>query len=262
MSQIDTFIINVESLKRNKTIRVYLPPNYHKENVHYDVLYMHDGHNLFDKATSGFGDIWDAHHALDIFYDKYQVGIILVGIDCDKEHRFDEYSPWKSDKLDTYIPYLKLGVSGGEGSLYIDWLVHELIPLIKRKYRTTNINYLAGSSMGGLITLYAGYKYPHIFYKIGALSTAIWFAKEELIKYIKENFTPSLSVYLDVGTKEGIENQFISDTYLQDTLDVANILKKLGCLNLKLFIDENAIHSETAWKNRFPIFIEWLLFNK
>src|SRR5690554_52564 len=243
MSRIDTFTTIITTLNRKRKVRVYIPTDYNESNKYYDVLYMHDGHNLFNKTSSGFGEIWDAHVALDDFYAKHKTSIILVGIDCDNKHRFDEYSPWKSNNVDQFISYLNLGESGGEGQLYLDWLVNELIVKINMKYRTTKVNYLAGSSMGGFISLYAGYKYPNIFKKIGAISSAIWFEKKALIKHIKDNFNPNVDIYLDVGTKEGINNQYVSDTYLQDTIDIANLLERLGCNNLKLIIVEDAVHS-------------------
>ena len=260
MGIIETFQTNISLLNRDRTIRVYLPNNYYFENTNYQVLYMHDGHNLFSPETSGYGISWDVHLLLDEFEKLNHENIIVVGIDCDIIHRFDEYSPWKSNKIQKLIPYLKLPVAGGEGDLYIKWLVEELMPIIDHRYRTKKINYLAGSSMGACISRYAAFKYPNVFLKIGCMSTALWFEKAKMISFINENFNSEIGIYLDVGTNEGgNEGDFISQTYLNDTLELVNILENLGTKNLKLYIDKGGIHSETAWKKRFPIFLEWLL---
>ncbi len=259
MSKIETYKLNITQLDRPRTIRVYLPSDYEENDKKFDVLYMHDGHNLFSKQASGFGEIWDAHLALDDFFQKHRFGIILVGIDCDHIHRFDEYSPWESNEVNKVIPYLPLRSYGGEGDLYISWIVNELIPEINQKFKTTGTNYMAGSSMGGFVSLYAGFKYPNVFKKIGAMSCAFWFKKAEMIKLIKENYNSDLEIYLDVGTKEGLNNDEISKLYLNDTVEVANMLKALGSKNLMLKIAEGEIHSEQAWKRRFPGFLEWLL---
>jgi len=99
MGIIETFQINIGLLNRERTIRVYLPDNYYFEKTRYPVLYMHDGHNLFSSETSGYGISWDVHLLLDEYEKMNNKNIILVGIDCDKVHRFDEYSPWKSKKI-------------------------------------------------------------------------------------------------------------------------------------------------------------------
>jgi len=261
MSKIETFITAITPLNRFRTIRVYLPPGYRQNNETYSVLYMHDGHNLFTEETSGYGKIWDAHLALDHFYQKTGVKIILVGIDCEHKYRFDEYSPWPSATINKFIPALNIQKVGGAGDKYIKWLAEELITLINSKYRTNGINYMAGSSMGAYITLYGGLKYLNKFKKIGCFSTAFWFQKEKMTAFIKEKFNPNLAIYLDVGTDEGNGNFKISQIYLKDTLEAAQIFKNLGVSDLKLYIDEGANHSETAWKKRFPLFIEWLLSN-
>ena len=67
MALIETFPVTITALKRKRTIRVCLPSDYGKGNFRYPVLYMHDGHNLFSVAASGYGKVWDAHrHATSL----------------------------------------------------------------------------------------------------------------------------------------------------------------------------------------------------
>ncbi len=260
MSTIEKLTMKINTLNRQRTIRVYLPSDYDTTSKKFDVLYMHDGHNLFSVESSGYGQIWNAHKTLDDFEENNGFNIILVGIDCDPYHRFDEYSPWKSTKTNKIIPDLNMELCGGEGDLYLEWIVNNLIPEINKRFRTSGRNYLAGSSMGAFISLYASLKYKNIFRKVGCLSTAFWFKKSKMIRFIKNNFNPDLGIYLDVGTNEGQDSENpVSKLYINDTKEIYNLLKTLGTKNLKLYIDEGGIHSEKSWSKRFPKFINWLL---
>lgn len=259
--------MHIKELDRDRMVRVYLPMNYNEnKNERYSVLYMQDGHNLFYKETSSFGGIWNAQKALSDLEKETGKGIILVGIDCNnKGGRFDEYSPWVNPELDKIIPSRKERNAGGEGSLYVDFLVNTLKPYIDSKYRTL-INrentYIAGSSMGAFISLYAGYRHPEIFSVIGAFSTAIWFKKDKLFEFITDNYVKGLKVYLDIGTKETSDqtNNDFNKIYLEDTKELYNRFIDLNHPNedLHLLIDEGANHSEASWEKRFPIFLKWI----
>lgn len=270
MDQLNIFELYSPELDRMKTIRVFLPSTYYTEpSQFFDVLYMHDGQNLFDPKTSSYGNHWKIPETLKELEQKSEIkGYIVVGIDCnngeDGRKRLDEYSPWINSDLSEYFG--KGASAGGEGEAYVDFLVHTLKPYIDQHYRT-NINrentIIAGSSMGGVISLYAGFKYPVIFSKIGAFSTAAWFAKAELFEYIKNQFgKENLKIYLDIGTKEGSDQSKVDleNIYVKDSIELNDLLLNLGLPeeNLKFIIDEEAIHNEIAWANRFPDFIRWM----
>lgn len=258
MNQIETFQVNIKHLNRPRTVRVYLPNDYHESSNHYDVLYMHDGHNLFTKETSAYQQIWDVHTSLNQIEAHYDKNVIVVGIDCDPVHRLSEYSPWKMQSSLFSKAFIDREIPGGEGDLYLQWLALDLVSQINTRYRTTNINYMAGSSMGGFLSLYAGIKYPHIFSKVGCFSSAFWFARKKLHGFVHNNPEPNLGVYLDVGTKE-TKNCLKNRLYLSDTKKIYRLLTKQNYKNLKIIIEKGANHSETSWARRFPIFIEWLL---
>ncbi|WP_199907827.1 alpha/beta hydrolase, partial [Klebsiella aerogenes] len=96
------------------------------------------------------------------------------------ERRLDEYSPWAN------VAYKK----GGEGDKYTDFLARTLKPYIDAHYRTrpdAAHTAIAGSSMGGLIALYAGLKYPQVFGRVGVFSPALWFAKDSLLAYVRRH---------------------------------------------------------------------------
>lgn len=267
MYRIENFSIHIDQLGRDRMVRVYLPGDYdEREDKKYAVLYMQDGHNLFYEETASFGEAWRIQDVVSNIEKQGRDGIIVVGVDCNLDGgRIDEYSPWVNDNLSEFIHSKTLQVAGGEGDLYVEFLVKTLKPLIDKRYRTLkdrNNTFIAGSSMGAFISLYAGYKYKEIFSAIGAFSTAAWFKKDKLMEFIKDNFKKGTKVYLDVGTKETSdeENKDFNRIYVEDTKDIANLLLELGqdSEDLKLIIDEGANHSEASWRKRFPIFLEWI----
>lgn len=257
MSEIKTFYLN-DYLKNLRRIQVYLPKNFNENNA-YDVLYLHDGQNIFNPEFSHSGISWQVDKTLDEFYKNHSLSLIVVSIDNINENRLNEYSPFKSVDLSKIINWDIPKFQGGLGKQYADFIVDDLMPFINNKYKTAN-NYLAGSSMGGYISLYIGYKYSHLFTHIGAFSTALWFNKNEMFNFIKNNFNENLNVYLDVGKKETSDesNKNFSKIYLNDTLELANLLDDLNIKNKKLIIDEKGIHSELAWRKRFKYFLSWI----
>ena len=269
MYKIVNLDFRIEELGRNRTIRIYLPQGYSEEKEkRYPVIYMHDGHNLFYKETSSFNKIWDVHNVLKEFQEETGKGCIVVGIDCNNETvtgRFDEYSPWVNEELSEIISSREISEAGGEGALYVDFIVDTLKPYIDKHYRTSTERkdtFIAGSSMGGFISLYAAFKYPKIFAAVGAFSTAVWFKKDKLFEFIRGNFVKDMKVYLDIGTNETSDenNSKFNQIYLDDTLDLGDLLMALGMpeYNLKLIVDDGGIHSEEEWKKRFPEFLRFI----
>ena len=130
---------------------------------------MHDGQNLFDSSMSYSGE-WSVDETLNKLYSEKNLKLIVVGIDNGESKRLDEYSPWKNKKY-----------GGGEGEAYTKFIVETLKPYIDDNYKTLkdkNNTAIIGSSMGGLVSHYAGLKYPKVFGKIGVFSPAFWFAPE------------------------------------------------------------------------------------
>lgn len=267
MCKIETFAVKIPYTGKNRRVWVYLPSGYANTQQRYPVLYMHDGQNLFDPSTSYAGKIWDAHTAMELLMsEKKTDGIIIVAMDNaggDEIGRLDEYSPWLNTKLKNMgIEWITRDV-GGYGKKYADFLVNQLKPMIDEKYRTLSDRDhtgIAGSSMGGFISLYMGLEYEEVFSKIGAFSSAIWFAEKELILRIEEH-SPELKTkwYLDVGTHED-ENQELNQLYIQGSLDVYETFLEVGVKeeNIKILVEEGGVHDEEAWADRFPDAISWL----
>lgn len=162
-------------LPRNVT--VWLPDGYDRDTRRYAVLYMHDERNLFDPATAMGGETWGVAEALQKLIDAGTVRpTIIVGIDNTTD-RARDYMPAKVAALlpDDARAALAAGIGGPPLSdAYLRFIVEQLKPMIDRSYRTDpsrRATFSMGSSMGGLISLYAVTEYPAIFGGAGCLST-------------------------------------------------------------------------------------------
>lgn len=156
-------------LNRSRRIWVYLPPDYSSVTDSFPVLYMHDGQNLFDQATSFAGE-WQVDETLNGLHSNLGKSIIVVGIDNGGAQRINEYSPWVHPQY-----------GGGQGDQYLDFIVQYLKPFIDSAYRTVRSRTgtgMMGSSMGGLITFYGGLRHQDIFSKVGIFSPSYWFSSQ------------------------------------------------------------------------------------
>ena len=273
---IEKFEMRIEMLNKVRTIRVWLPESYKDmTEQRYPVIYMHDGQNLFNKEDAAYGMSWDAHKAVETLSKTLKnsdgtsfEGCIIVGIDnAPGLERLDEYSPWASEAVKSLKDFESIQREiGGEGEAYGTFIIKTLKPYIDASYRTlSNREHtcIIGSSMGGFISLYMGSEYQETFSKIGAFSTAVWFEEDALLAQLeKVNLRFRTKWYLDVGTKE-TSNDAISDfneRYINGTKKVASKLSEMGVLtsDLKLIIEEDAVHNELAWARRLPNALKWL----
>jgi len=225
-------------------IWLYLPPDYTTSTEKYDVIYMHDGQNLFDNRTSFVGE-WRIDETLNELYKNTGKSFIVVGIENGGEKRIEEYTPWKNEKY-----------GGGKGTIYINFLVNELKPFIDKKYRTkpaAENTAIIGSSLGGLISFYGGLKHPEVFGKIGALSPSFWFSNK-VVKFAEENGNQkNTRLYLLAGDKE-------EAIMVTDTENMAERLLDIGfpSENIKTKIAPEGKHTESFWKAEFLEVITFL----
>lgn len=233
-------------LGNRRDILVYLPPSYDRTKRRYPVIYMHDGQNLFDRATS-FGEEWEVDQTLEEAAGE-GLEAIVVGIPNMGKDRLNEYSPWHDRKHN----------QGGSGEAYVDFIVHTLKPIIDRDFRTMpgrESTGIAGSSMGGLISLYAFFKCPAVFGFAGVMSPALWFGGGSIYPFVKERpFVPG-RIYLDVGTNEGSEE-------MHDVRRLKEILTKKGYRagrDLLFVVEMGGQHNERAWARRMRRELHFLL---
>ncbi|WP_176167330.1 alpha/beta hydrolase [Mesobacillus jeotgali] len=174
---VDSFVISLFGHPRN--IRVYIPSEC--DNKSYPVLYMHDGQNVFGNEEA----IGSVGLELDNLLEESNIGLIVVAIDQNPPERINEYCPWKNGEFTTKL-LGKPSTEGGKGKGYVDFIVHELKPVIDSKYCTNHEEtYMAGISLGSLITVYAACTYPQIFKRIAGLSSGFYRNQEEIEKLVE-----------------------------------------------------------------------------
>lgn len=240
-------IPHVESpqLGNRRDILVYLPASYAKSDRLFPVIYMHDGQNLFDPATSFAGD-WGVDLALARAPRKGRRAIV-VGIPNMGVERIREYSPFPDEHI---------GAPLGDG--YLDFVMHTVKPLIDERYRTmpgTETTGIAGSSLGGLISLYAFFRQPAQFGFAGVLSPALWFGGGSIFRYVEEAPYVRGRIYLDVGGREGPGT-------LANARRMRDLLVKKGYRlgrDLSWVEDKRGMHNERAWGRRFRAALPFLL---
>jgi enterochelin esterase-like enzyme len=160
-----------------RRVVVWLPPGYSSQGPKYAVLYMHDGQNLFDKATAGYGMEWEIdEHLSKLIAEKKVRPTIVVGI-WNTPKRLQEYVPSKAfNGLPPEYRDKVRALYGGDplSDGYLKFIVRELRPMIDAKFnvKTDRANTaIMGSSMGSLISLYAIDEYPRVFGAAGMMST-------------------------------------------------------------------------------------------
>ncbi|AKI98261.1 hypothetical protein IX53_04495 [Kosmotoga pacifica] len=244
----EKFQLYSPELNNERTIIVYLPPSYKKDKEkRYPVLYMHDGQNIFDTATSFVGE-WEVDETCERLITLGELReLIIVGIYNTGEQRLSEYSPW---------PFSGDGYSSeGKGDLYVDFIINTLKPYIDTHFRTLTDNdntAIAGSSMGGLISLYAGFRNPEVFGMVGAMSSSFWITGGKIFEFVENAGVDNLKLYIDIGTAE-------VEQALKDTRNMIDLLKKLGYTdkNLLYVEDEGGLHNERFWAKRFPTMVKF-----
>ena len=244
-------------LNNDRDVVVYLPPGYESnKNKRYAVLYLHDGQNLFDGATSFIpGKEWRVDETAQSLITAGKIEpLIIVGIYNAGKARIDEYTPAADEKYKM----------GGKADLYGRMLVEELKPFIDTTYRTrrdAEHTGLGGSSLGGIVSMYLALKYPDLFGRVAVVSPSVWFANKQIVHYAEAlKKKPKTRIWLDMGTKEGSTakeaQQAVTDArLLNDTL------RKKGWKpgkDLRYFEAEGAEHNETAWAARVEPILEFL----
>jgi predicted alpha/beta superfamily hydrolase len=239
-------------LHNRRDIMVYLPPSYNQGSDRYPVLYMHDGQNLFDHATSFAGE-WCVDDTLEALARSEGLEAIVVGISNTGPSRLDEYSP-----------FIDQAYGGGQGNHYIAFIANTLKPLIDDQFRTSpqrRKTGIMGSSMGGLISLYAFFRREDIFGFTGVMSPSLWFAKGAIYGYIESaSYLPG-RIYLDSGTRELGGSRYSLGKRVQSRRYYAGVRRMKRMLVYKgywptrdiMHVEEKwAGHSEDAWARRLP----------
>lgn len=244
-------------LQNRRDVLVYLPPSYAYGTWRYPVIYMHDGQNLFDPATS-FAGAWHVDETIGALSQE-GLEAIVVGILHMGEQRIVEYSPFADRKL-----------GGGQGEAYLTFVIETIKPVIDQTWRTLPeraYTGMIGSSMGGLISLYAYFRFPEVFGFAGALSPSLWFAEPAIFSFIEQTpFRPG-KLYLDMGGREFLPENRRATTNRPVPRDgglqqMCSLLRRKGYRSgqdLLCILEKGAAHREAAWARRLPHALRFLL---
>ncbi len=238
---VDTAFL-IPQLNRTRRVWIYLPPGYETSKKRYPVLYMHDGQNVFDDLTSFAGE-WSVDETLDSI-SNHAGEMIVVAVDHGGDKRANEYCPYDMEKY-----------GKGEGDQYLDFLVRTLKPFIDKNYRTEKnkkSTFIAGSSMGGLISMYAVLKYPKVFGSAGVFSPAFWIGPKIFNDIKVKGARVNSRIYFYCGAEEG-------ETMQPDTEKAFSEMRKISKSRMICVVRADGKHSEWVWKEEFPLFYLWLM---
>jgi predicted alpha/beta superfamily hydrolase len=231
-------------LRNRRTVDVYLPDSYGTGRRRYPSVYMQDGQNLSDPSIAFGGKTWSLDDGLAWLAER-DLEPIVVGVHNTRE-RLAEYSPFPDPKH-----------GGGDGDRYTRFLIDTVKPRIDSAFRTRkdrDSTVVAGSSMGGLISLYAFFRRPSPFGRAVVMSPSIWFGGREILPFVEKARTTRGRLYLDVGTAEGTGT-------LNNVRALNRILRRKGYRKdtLAYLEAEGGRHQETDWAWRLPQALEFLL---
>jgi predicted alpha/beta superfamily hydrolase len=233
---------SLPNLGRRRRIWIYLPEGYTHTHERYPVIYMHDGQNLFDE-NNAFGNEWKIDETLDADHGK----VIIVGIDNGETHRMAEYMLYDHPEH-----------GAAEGSLYLKDIAEAVKPHIDAMFRTMpqrEHTTIAGSSMGGLISFYAGLYFPHVFGNVGIFSPALWIDAPRIFKEaleIGQRTNLPQRWYFYAGAQE-------SESMVAELAAMVHIFRDVALFDVTYQIDSDGIHDEQLWQRYFPFFYKWLV---
>jgi predicted alpha/beta superfamily hydrolase len=250
--------LDAPELSRSAEIVVYLPPSLADDGPgwsdgrRYPTLYFHDGQNVFDERTSFAGE-WRADETLEtLAAEGYEA--IAVAVPNGGDARPDEYIPWPS-MSDFHDPPR---VVGGLADAYLSWLVGSVKALVDRSFPTSSqreATGLAGSSLGGFISLYGLFEQPHVFGFACAMSPSLRWGDLGIERIVREGRLPPSRIHLDAGGREW-PGMLEDARHLRDTLGAAGWQEGH---DLRFVEEATAGHNEEAWARRLPDALRFLL---
>lgn len=218
-----------------------LPPS-HGSGRRFPVLLMHDGLNLFDEATSNTGE-WRVDETMRELAPE-GLEAIVVGV------------PHGTDRGGEYA---------GEGSrAYLAFLVETVLPLVRDSFDADprrEATGIAGSSLGGVISLHGLYAHPEVFGLAGVFSPAFWWNGDLLFEQVEREPPPAARIYLDVGDEEDLEDGERRRAYLDSFTRMTALLRRKGYGDDRLLavLDQGGRHLESDWARRLPDALRFLL---
>lgn len=251
---IDVWNLTIPELTGDEPRRAYayVPDSWEEDHdLRYPVLYMFDGHNVFFDEDATFGKSW----GMGRYLDETRTQIIVMAVECNHHPdngRLSEYSPFTFR-----TPQFKKVL--GRGKITMDWLTTTFKREIDREFPTLpqrEDTFIAGSSMGGLMSLYALMEYNHIFSRAAALSPSLWVAPDRLARLVRgAEPRPDTVLYMDYGSREMGNHELMQSQFAR----VAGQLLSRG-VKLTCRIVPGGDHCEASWEKQIPFFISTLMY--
>ena len=244
---VETFDVSITPYGLTRRTFVYLPDDWQTSGKKYPVLYMFDGHNLFFDSTATYGTCW----GLKEYCDAHPNWIIAAP-ECNHEgnKRLEEYCPYQSDWF---------GGITGTGHEYMEWLTKEFKPMMDKRYPTLPgraNTAIGGSSMGGLMSLYALLQYNDTFSRAAALSPSIWVSPEKLSGLVgRAKLEPGTVLYMDYGSREMGNHEGMRKGFA----DMCSKVMIRG-IHLTARLVPGGTHSEASWEKQLPFMIHTLMY--
>lgn len=243
-----------ESGSNERGVYLYLPESYNYEtDRRYPVMYMFDGHNVFFDQDATYGKSW----GMKEYLDRTSTQIIIAAVECnhgETNERLSEYSPF-----DFSDP--GLGKFHGRGRETMEWFVREFKPLIDSRYRTMadrEHTFIGGSSMGGLMSLYAVLEYNHIFSRAAVLSPSVWVSPAKLNRLVREaRLLPDTVVYMDYGAEETGFRTRIQKPFAR----IAAQLTERHVMVTSRIVP-GGTHCEASWERQLPFVMGTLMYDR
>lgn len=234
-----------------RTLHIYLPNNYELSKQRYPVLYMYDGHNLFYDEEATYGTCW----GLRDYLDETQMPLIIIGIECNHHgySRLEEFSPY--DFIDTQI-----GTIHGRGKEFMEWVTTDLKKWVDHNYRTLpkrKNTGIAGSSMGGLMSLYSILHHNDTFSRAACLSSFLYGIHEELLQELNQaNIQKDTRVYMSWGSDEfRSKNQLARASICHQ--EILRQLQQKGARTYANLVFKGR-HAEASWQTELATFLTFL----
>ena len=245
--------IYYEPAAEDRTLHIYLPDSYYSSDAQYPVMYFWDGHNLFFDSDATYGKSW----GLKEFLDSWSPELIIAGIECSHhgEHRLDEYCPYDAELFGTKI--------SGEGRETMEWMTGVLKPYMDGHFRTLpsrETTAIGGSSMGGLMSLYAVTMYNDVYSRAACVSPTLMIVEKQLREEISaRDLDPDTRIYLSWGSREGGDDphspfaEYVSSV----NRNMQELLIHKGVFT-SLYLQKGGRHCEADWEKQLPVFMNYL----
>lgn len=236
----------IPQLIRTRRIAALLPHNYYETDKRYPVLYLQDGQNLFDDYAP-YGS-WGVDKRLAMLSEVGMGDIIIISIDHAESDRMGEFTPSFRTKL-----------GRGDGKKYVRFLADTLKPYIDDHFRTLQgpgNTGIGGSSLGGLISIYAGMMYPEVYDKLMIFSPSLWVTPDIPFHLVDLTNEFNGRIYLYGGAAESATMVPNLERFQQQLSEQQGA----STVEFRLEIDPLGQHNEARWGQEFPKAIEWLFF--